>query len=161
MHHGPRARLAPAFLAVACGAPGGGPDASAAWPDGGAPTLAVEVGTGVAAFQPLADGDLVDIAAGPQGGFHIWTAARVEALGGDRAQLRLSARNAQTDALVGPPSEVAAVMTQGTGNASEKSGLTNFVDDPESIRGVSVVLRVEVLAPDGRWGFDERVVVPR
>ena len=48
-------------------------------PTGGCPTgaLAVEAGTGSFAFEPLADGDRVEVTHGPQGGWHLWTGGTV------------------------------------------------------------------------------------
>ena len=42
---------------------------------GGGPLL--ELGTGNQIFEPLTNGQGLTIIAGPQGGFHLWAAARI------------------------------------------------------------------------------------
>ena len=41
---------------------------------------AVEIGTGEIEFQPLDDGDMLDIIQGPQGGFHLLGSLRVKGI---------------------------------------------------------------------------------
>lgn len=73
-----RRRVAAAALLLGLGAgcpdepPGGPPDAG---PDAGGGT--VELGTGSAAFEPLAAEQPLDIVAGPQGGYHFIVHARM------------------------------------------------------------------------------------
>lgn len=43
--------------------------------------LAMAVGTGEIAYEPLADGDEATIVQGPQGGWHLWTAASLTGVG--------------------------------------------------------------------------------
>jgi hypothetical protein len=64
-----------AALALACAGEGPAPD-SAAPACLGAPTA--EIGTGTDAFEPLEDGDDLTMAFGPQGGWHLTTALRLE-----------------------------------------------------------------------------------
>ena len=59
-----RALALASLLAIGCGGPVfDGPPA-------------VELGTGLTTFAPLTDGDRVTIIMGPQGGYHVWGAAR-------------------------------------------------------------------------------------
>lgn len=123
-------------------------------------TLAIEVGGGYDAFEPLTDGAPVDIILGPQGGHHIWTSLRVSDTTLDHVLLYVSARFADNGASVGSPSRLSSTLTLVDG-ARERLGLTNFVDDPAVAHGRRIVLRVEVQADDGRIGVDERAVVAR
>ena len=51
-------------------------------------TPEVEIGTGEIEFQPLDDGDMLDIIQGPQGGFHLLGSLRVKGIeAGDRSDL--------------------------------------------------------------------------
>ena len=127
--------------------------------DGGA-QLRVELGTGVETYEPLADGALVDVVLGPQGGFHVWTSVRVHDPTLVVARIDLSARFADDGRPAGPPSSVTAPLVL-VGTACEHTGMTSFIADPARVRGQRVVLHVEVLVPDGRRGSAERTVIPR
>ena len=127
-------------------------------PDAG--MLPVEVGTGFSTFEAVTDGEPVDVTAGPQGGFHIWTAVVVKDAQLDSVQIALSARFADDESLAGRPSRVAVPLVPLNG-MREHAGMTNFVNDPGAVRGKRIVLRAEVTAADGRAGTAECIVVPR
>lgn len=122
--------------------------------------LRLEVGTGVELYEPLSDGAPVDVVLGPQGGFHIWTSVRVHDPSIDLARIDLSARFADDGRAAGSPSSVTASLVA-VGGAREHAGMTNFVANPESVRGRPVVLHVDVFVKDGRRGSAERTVLPR
>lgn len=87
------------------------------------PTLAVEVGTGTKDFMALADGDLVDLTYGPQGGFHIWTAVRVRNAGTSGVQINLRAKR-DDGTLVGPASRTAVSLeAQEDGGATRRGSM--------------------------------------
>lgn len=125
------------------------------------PTLSVEVGTGSIDYQPLAEGDRVELVHGSQGGWHIWTGARVREPSPPDARINLFARFADTGESAGDPSSV-AVRLDPTGDGSRAAaGMRNFISDPVAVIGKRLVLRVEVVADDGRHGASERAVVAR
>lgn len=64
-------------------------------PDASSEPLVIEVGSGETVFEPLADGDVVELEYGIQGGYHMWAAARIlEATpGGITLTLELEDRN--------------------------------------------------------------------
>lgn len=127
-------------------------------PDAGA--LPAEIGAGSVDFVAVVDGDPVDVVAGPQGGFHVWTSIRVDDLSVETAQVALSARFADGGALAGKPSRVVVTLIK-KADRRERAGMTNFINDPAAVRGERIVLRAEVITPDGRAAIKECTVVPR
>ncbi len=123
-----------------------------------AATLAVEVGTGEGVFDEISPGTVVDAVYGPQGGYHVWTAVRVTGTKLPSAQINVFARLADGGADVGRPSRVLTDFGRGNGAAQVHAGITNFVDNPSAVSGKDIVLRVEVIGPDGEHGEDERTV---
>jgi hypothetical protein len=122
--------------------------------------LHVEIGTGASSWEPLAAEQPVDVVAGPQGGFHLWTSVRVQEPAPDHARIDLDARFVDDGSFAGNPSSVATALVA-DGAWRSRVGMTNFVTDPASVRGRRILLSVRVFGPDGRSGSDARVVVPR
>lgn len=121
--------------------------------------MGCEVGTGVTNFEPLADGDEVSIVAGPQGGYHINTSARVFDMGDSypiliSASLRLTA----TDEYLGPGISVGR-LNESLSPEIVALGLRNFVNDPQQARGQQVTLSIVVEDANGAQAFDECIVV--
>ena len=125
------------------------------------PTLTVEVGTGSVDYVPLAEGDRVELTHGSQGGWHIWTGAKVHDPSLPDARMNLFARFADTGELAGDPSSVAVRLDPMPDGSRGNAGMRNFIRDPLAVIGKRLVLRVEVVADDGRHGEGERTVVPR
>ena len=114
-------------------------------------------------FTPLADGDTLDIHAGPQGGHHFLVAVRTRSvdLASARTLLSASQGGADVDALSCPnhkhnetkaknsatlPGDVPLVLAE-TWLASG------------AVEGASVTVRVEVQDDRGAYGFDEHTVL--
>lgn len=72
-------------LGVACFHCSPGPSPSDAATPGDAPIVdpSLDLGTGQSAWEPIADGDPVELIHGPQGGYHVFARIREERLGGD------------------------------------------------------------------------------
>ena len=124
-----------------------------------AASLDVEVGIGSVDFERIADGDGVPIIHGAQGGYHVWTAVRVQQADVADARINLYARFEDSHALAGDPSGL-AVSLYLEGGARVAWGMRDLIHDPVAAKGKRVILRVEVVANDGRHGEAERVVVP-
>jgi hypothetical protein len=119
--------------------------------------IRVEMGLGFDEYTSAANGESVDIVAGPQGGFHIWTALRVWDVP-DRVTITLGAR-LESGSQVGPPSEVQVRM--GDANAEgmrERAGLFTFIDRPSEIRGMPIILRADVDSCDASGAAELRLV---
>jgi hypothetical protein len=161
----PRVVVVALFFATACAGLGTGdgldPLPAAGLREGGtAEELRVDVGTGVALYEPLSEGAPVDVILGPQGGFHIWTSVRVQDPALEVARIDLSVRFADDGRAAGAPSSITASLAAVSG-ARERAGMTNFVMSPESVRGRRLILHADVFGQDGRRGFAERMVIPR
>lgn len=155
-------------LLSACLAGGGGArDASImAGPDAGAPALVVELGTGERSFEALAEGDVLPLTAGSQGGHHVWVSLRVrDAEPGlftifVRAQLvdledgtlggrgRVRMERANTDA--GDAGDA--------GDAVQYAGWPAQLARPDCAGDYALRIVANVESPDGRRGGDERTV---
>ena len=146
-------------LACGCNEVNGGADSALAPVPNTPSTLVVEVGTGESDWMPLRDGDTVSMIAGPQGGFHVWTAIRIMDSSVDSARINLTSRLEATGEPAGNPSSVATTLTLTSDGAREHVGMRNFIADPTQVRGRRVALRVEAIAPDGRHGAGEHVVL--
>lgn len=153
-----RAALGLTLLSLACtGGPGPSDAGLAVIPDSPA-TLTIEVGTGSTEWEPLNDGDVAHIIAGPQGGFHVWTSIHVEDSSVALARVNLSTVIAVNGQAAGPPSSVATDLSL-TAGLREKVGMRNFIADPANVRGTRVILRAEAVTNDGRHGAGQRVVL--
>lgn len=121
------------------------------------PTLHVDLGTGIAEFVELAEGEPVELVYGPQGGFHVWTAIRVHDDAIPEVQVNLTAR-LENGAPAGPPSSALTALSPSADGARSAAGLRNLIASAESVRGKRFILRVEVIARDERHGSAEKVV---
>src|SRR2546430_1618590 len=106
---------------------------------GAHPAVAVEIGTGAEGFVPLSSVDAVDIIDGPQGGHHIWVSLRATGFSVDDG--------AVADLWVQLPSETHTAgglhvrpPFRPVGDHVEAYGLTDFVDDPDRVKGQEVIL---------------------
>ncbi|MCC7381196.1 MAG: hypothetical protein IT384_05165 [Deltaproteobacteria bacterium] len=159
------------FVAVlgACGQSSTTPDAAApagdaTAGDGSLPDAAsatVEIGTGADMFEPIAEGQEVEIILGPQGGgrnrgYHIWHALRARGVepGGAEATFRTY--------LAADRSEVATqtrrVDLQSLGGALVFFGAAPQIEDCCLVEGQDLIMRVELLDANGLALSDERRV---
>ena len=120
----------------------------------------VEVGTGDTDFQPLAEGAEVDLIHGVQGGWHIWTGFRVRNAALQDVRVNLYSRFDDGTA-AGDPSSVAVVLSARPSGEQTNCCMRNFIHDGIAARGRKIVLRVEIVAGDGRHGAGERMIVGR
>lgn len=87
-----------AVMALICGACGeSGPSPEDCTPPAETPEFAI--GTGELCFAPLADGDVVPMMNGPQGGFHVWLAIGCTDCGGS-VQLSYKLLDPETKELI-------------------------------------------------------------
>lgn len=137
------------------------PDA-VVWLDGSG-SVDVELGAGTMAFTPLADGAVLDIITGIQGGYHIWVAARLAASEVPVARYYVESRfeaDGPDGALVGSPANSQGSLELQSTGFRDRIGIRAFITDPRAVRGQRIVIRLELSCPDGRHGISERVVVP-
>ena len=148
-------RTRPAVLAAllsACAADPEGEDSAVA--------LGCEVGTGEEGFESLEEGEEVSIIAGPQGGYHITTAARATGVEGETVLVTGTLRLAATGEYLGPGFSLAWPYEAVDGKV-EATGLLNLLNDPEQARDQEVILSVGVEDDTGAEAWDERIVVAR
>lgn len=125
-------------------------------PGGGEPT--VSVGTGMSDYFAAEDYELAEVEAGPQGGHHIWVAARIKNLrrsgsitevGGEVPALGLSIT----------PLKVIFTMDPDEGGFCKLYGLRFQLDidgdDVETMLGEEVRIIVTITDPDGDVGQDD------
>jgi hypothetical protein len=124
------------------------------------PPITCTVGTGISDFMPLADGDAVDIAMGPQGGYHIWTSVRITGDPGlAAATVVLDGRFADSGASIGSGTPTTVLLRTDASGAQAASGLRTFVSNPAAVRGMRVTIGLSVTTSDGRHCADQRTVV--
>ena len=147
-------------LALACGSPAdpekqadGGVNSQ----DGGAEPL-LQVGTGTDSFSALNDGDAVTIIAGPQGGYHVWTALRARAPldpTGVSIHLRVLFNGAELS------KNDYVLDLQKKGAYFEWYAMTAFIPDPTAVQGKEIELAVDVTDKAGLSASDSRRVIPQ
>jgi hypothetical protein len=110
-------------------------------------------------FTPITDGDVLEIEAGMQGGYHIWGAIRVADIAPRDVLLEFELR--VDDTVVGQVSYVDDVFATDDG-AYVLGGITVFIAndiDPESLDGQTLTMRVRVEDAGRRVGEAERTIV--
>ncbi len=125
--------------------------------DAGTQQPLLELGTGTQSFAALTNGQTVTIIAGPQGGFHVWAAARTRAPL-DPMLLKLTVKVKLAGAELSSTDYKVNLVKNGP--YSEWYAMTALVDDPAQVRGKSTV--IELIATDsaGRTATDSRTVIP-
>lgn len=129
-----------------------------------APAAEVILGTfDGAAFAPLADGDALDIHAGPQGGHHFLVVVRTRSLDLTKTRTLLSASQggADVDALSCP---YHSPYVTGADDWATLLNAVPLVLDEDwlasgAANGAPVTVRAEVQDDRGAYGFDERTVL--
>lgn len=133
--------------------------------DDGAPVVGTsgigcEVGIGEDTFESLDDGEEVSIIAGPQGGYHITTAAWAHGVEGDTITVSGTLRLAASGDYLGPGFTTRWPVEEAEDEV-EIPGLLNLLSDPERARNQEILLAVTVEDASGGTASDERVVVAR
>jgi hypothetical protein len=113
-----------------------------------------ELGTGETCFERLSPGQTVPQIAGPQGGFHVWTAIGCGDCGAETI-VEFGTKNAKTKAwLQGTPEKQKVDL--GTGDWGQHAGLTAFLPgdvmnapDEQLPEGASILLSLRALDPKG------------
>jgi hypothetical protein len=121
----------------------------------------IELGSGRAAFQPLVDGDSLELVAGIQGGWHLDASLRFGGFGPDGIELVYQALDdmAQPISFVTEASlSSASVLPDGDGWVRLGDRIVLDVIDPAPVVGKTAVVRVTA-ALDGQTWSDERSVV--
>lgn len=125
-------------------------------PDGGSLPM-LELGTGTQSFAPFTDGQMAQVIAGPQGGFHLWAAARVRAPL-DPMLIRLTVK------VTLGGSELSStdyrVNLVKNGSTFEWYAMTALVPDPAAVRGQRTTLELTATDSAGRTATDSRTVIP-
>jgi len=92
----------------------------------GPPTL--QIGTGQTGFTPLAEGQTLQAEAGPQGGHHIWIAARMKNMKQAGSTTKISAVQPGTGVVI-PPSTFAFTFERDEGGYCKLFGLRYQLDN--------------------------------
>lgn len=122
--------------------------------------VALELGTGSWRFEPLEDGQEVELVRGAQGGWHVWLSVRVRGMQSDPPPLRLTVQPADESR---PPqrTEVALPFDPPRDDGwRQLVGYTGIVDDPSCLVGELVRFEVATTMEDGetiRFERDLRV----
>lgn len=129
-------------------------------PPGVVGDVAIELGTGYQAFEPLQNGDDVDLIAGLQGGWHVNASVRLSGVGPDGVLLVYDAVDSEGARI---SFETQALLSQGSLLAEGEGWLrlgdlvVMEIDDAMEVLGSSVTLRVTA-SFDGQTWSDERTV---
>lgn len=133
-------------------------------PAAAAPAADVELGKfdGVG-FAPLANGDTLDVYAGPQGGHHFLIAVRTRAIDITSTRTLLSASQGGTDVDVLSCPYRTPYVSGADGWASLRGAAALVLDESwlasGAAEGAQVTVRVEVQDDRGAYGFDERTIL--
>jgi hypothetical protein len=115
----------------------------------------VFIGEGQAAYLPLDDGAVVQVEAGPQGGYHVWLAARLRNLKQSGSVTEITGRVAELAYDV-PVLSVVFTFDPDEGSYCKIYGLRFRLDDEahpiESLLGKDVDVTLTITDPDGDVG---------
>lgn len=120
---------------------------------------AMELGTGLTAFEPIVDGQDLPMIEGAQGGWHVWLSLRVRGLESPVVHVALvteplpAERPRQTTFL--------DISLQPAGEWDEVVGVAAVFTAPECFQDHDVRLSATVTDPTGATLADERVAIPR
>jgi len=125
-------------------------------PDGGSLPM-LELGGGTQNFAPFTDGQMAQVIAGPQGGFHLWAAARARApLDPMLIRLTVKVKLGATE-LSSTDYRVTLVKN---GSYFEWYAMTALVPDPAAVRGQRTTMELIATDSAGRTATDTRTVTP-
>lgn len=121
----------------------------------------VVVGAGQADYLPTKDGDVAQVEAGPQGGYHVWIAIRVRGLRQSGSVTTLTGSIPSLGYAL-PPFSVVFTFDPSEGGACELYGLRFRIDDEahpvDTLLGKELHVNVEVADTDGTVGAGSRIV---
>lgn len=122
---------------------------------------AVEIGKGESAFAPLDEGEVVAIEAGPQGGYHVWLALRVNGLRQQGSRLTVKG-DFPDPAYTLPPFTSQITLRKATEGQCEIHGVRFQVDrgiSVDAVRGQALDIEVVLEDPDGDSATAKKHVV--
>lgn len=130
--------------------------------DAAVPTI--ELGTGADAFEPLANGAVIELVRGPQGGdpiygFHIWAGLRADGFEPRTMDVAFTTELEGTRERLAESNYQVNLEPAKDGDGWVTYGLRMLVSDCCKATRAGLVLRVEVADERGRVGEDERRVV--
>lgn len=138
----------------------GGGSSDVCKPPGGEPPT-VTVGEGQGDYLPLGDGDLVQVEAGPQGGYHVWVAVRMKNLLRSGSVTMVSGYVPELDYTV-PSFNVIFTFDQDEGGFCKLYGLRYRLDSEtaaiEALLGKTLELTVTITDKDGTVGTGQKTV---
>ncbi len=127
-------------LPAGCSAAGGDLEASL---DGGAPALAL--GTGEAAFEPVAEGGELELVHGPQGGWHVVGAVRMGGFAPDGTVLTYTVRDGATPLVEVPIAlRTSRLVRDGAGYLKLGDLLIFPITGPADVVGHAVTIEARV-----------------
>lgn len=124
------------------------------------PEALLELGTGTARFEPVADGDALPMIRGAQGGWHVWVSVRIEGMDVDLASLTLEHQPADESE---PPqiTSSGAMFDPADGEGRRSSlGWAAIFSDPACSVGRLHRIRATVTTARGETISVEREVMP-
>lgn len=120
---------------------------------------ALELGTGSWRFEPLEDGQEVELVRGAQGGWHVWMSLRVRGMAGEPPPIRLTMQPADESRPI-EETEVALPFDPPREDGwRQLVGYTGVVDDPSCAVGELMRIGVSMPMDDGEVMRSERDVV--
>ena len=146
---------------LGCGDPSGtdaGVDAASRAPR-------VEMGTGTSTFEPIPEtGAELELVRGPQGGYHVFVAARLYDLEPEGLRLFLSAVDTSTAGSVGTDAEFRLVRSRVQPEGDHFVRVGDFLilhdDDPDAVRGLTLTITVRAVEEGtGLEASDRRTVL--
>jgi len=121
----------------------------------------VLVGEGQTDYHAIDDLDVLQVEAGPQGGFHVWVAARLKNLHQSGSITAISGRFPELD-YEPPPMSLVFTFDPDEGDYCKVYGLRFRLDDPdhpiETLLGQMLELTVEITDSDGKKASSTRSV---
>lgn len=118
----------------------------------------LELGTGSWRFEPLEDGQELELVRGAQGGWHVWLSVRTRGLA-DRSVLTLTMQPADESRPARSATVTMALDPANDEGFRDFVGYTGILDDPSCL--VGEMMRVEAVAEvDGERLVSERYFVP-
>lgn len=120
-----------------------------------------ELGTGEIDFEPLADGDMLPVVPGPQGGCHFWVSVTTDGFAQRRFQVRYEVKFTASGTTTDSRSSFTVRLrpNEETPGTCQYTGLTAFLIQPWRFADERVTLEVEVTDDEGRTASAAREVV--
>jgi hypothetical protein len=122
----------------------------------------VELGRGLSSFEPLpASGGELELVGGPQGGFHVFVAARVTGLDVEGLTIEYSAIDAASGEAVGHSATFVSARVVREGTSWVRFGDRLILDDarPDPVRGRQLEIHLRVEEQSGLSATDARTVL--